>query len=193
MPVPGVPFPVIGVPAVFALFAAAVARKRLAPLVRFTRVTVVPVTIGFEPPILSRSTRRRNGLGKFSSSCMSYTGAAGVTPDASAEVTVRLLLPELDDDDDDDDDDDEDDEQVVIVGSSSCSTLCAATASTRLKFDREDTDGRRRRVGGAGATRVGTSTATAFCDCDELTDLRFEGDLGAESARLNVGAGAAEA
>jgi hypothetical protein len=56
-------------------------------------------------------------------------------------------------------------------------------------------DGRRRRLGrragGAGAVRVGTGAAVAW-DCafvDAPTDLRFEGDLTTELARVNVGVG----
>jgi hypothetical protein len=57
-------------------------------------------------------------------------------------------------------------------------------------------DGRRRRLGrragGAGAVREGTGAAVA-CDCvfvDAPTDLRFEGDLCTESARVNICLGA---
>jgi len=163
-----IPFVPIGVAAVFALFAAAVARRRLAPLVRFTRVIIIepppPVTVALTPPPPpSRSTRRRNGLGKFSSSSMLYTGAAGVTPHASPELIVCVLLEEREEFEDEDDDDDVKDEQVVvIVRSSSCPAVSAAAASTRLPFDRDDTDGRRRREGAAGAARVGTGATAAL-------------------------------
>src|SRR5260370_7776417 len=53
-------------------------------------------------------------------------------------------------------------------------------------------DGRRRRLGrrpgGAGAVREGTGAAVAW-DCvfvDAPTDLRFEGDLCTELARVNI-------
>lgn len=57
-------------------------------------------------------------------------------------------------------------------------------------------DGRRRRLGrragGAGAVREGTG-ATVACNCvfvDAPTDLRFEGDLCTESARVDICLGA---
>src|SRR6266849_7294531 len=57
-------------------------------------------------------------------------------------------------------------------------------------------DGRRRRLdrraGGAGAVREGTGSAVA-CNCvffDAPTDLRFEGDLCTELARVSVCLGA---
>jgi hypothetical protein len=200
-----------GAPAAFALFAAAAARKRLEPLGRFTRVAVAallplllspPATISSPSPITpphprSRSTRRRNGLGRFSSSRKSYVGggrsAQGIV---SSEVTVRVPLEEEHDDDDEDDEDEEDDEVVafvvVVVRSSSSSGVPVASTSTRLTCARDDTDGRWRRLvrcaGGAGAVREGTSTAVDW-DCarvDAPTDLRFEGDLGADLARVSV-------
>ena len=125
------PFPPAAtLPAAFALFAAAATRKRLAPLGRFNRVIVaVPPllappaardTISISIPIAtptsalprSRSKRRRNGLGRFSSSCRSYFGAAGCTHGGvSSEVTVWVLPEDDDDDDDDDDEGDTDDEE----------------------------------------------------------------------------------
>jgi hypothetical protein len=153
--------PTATLPAAFALFAAAATRKRLAPLGRFNRVIVaVPpllapaaldtistsIPIVTPTPPLSRSKRRRNGLGRFSSSCRSYFGAAVCAHAvASSEVTV-WVLPEVDDDDDDDDEetDDEEDEEgtplVVIVAS--MSGVSVAVASTRFEWDREEIDGR---------------------------------------------------
>jgi len=214
--VPAFPFASTAtLPAAFALFAAAATRKRLAPLGRFNRVIVaVPPflapaaldTISTSTPIatptppLSRSKRRRNGLGRFSSSCRSYFGAAVCAPHvvASSEVTV-WVLPEVDDDDDDDDEDTEDEEDeegtplVVIVAS--MSGVSAVVASTRFGWDREDIDGRRRRLGrwegGAGAVREGTG-AVVDRDCafvDAPTDLGFEGDFFTELARVNIGLG----
>jgi len=204
-----------GAPAAFALFAAAAARKRLEPLGRFTRAAVAalllllllpPATISSPSPSpitpphpRSRSTRRRNGLGRFSSSRKSYVGGGrGAQGIVSSDVTVRVPLEEeYDDDDEDDEDEDEDDDEVVafvvvIVRSSSSSGVPAASTSTRLTGARDDTDGRRRRVvrcaGGAGAVREGTGTSLDW-DCarvDGPTDLRFDGDLGADLARVNV-------
>jgi len=130
-----VPLTLTSAPAAFALFAAAAARKRLEPLGRFMRVIApvplpgaiaISITIGLTIP-RSRSTRRRNGLGRFSSSCKSYNAAARCAESAAS--------PDEEDDDDDDDDDDEEEEQeatllVVIVGSSS-SAASAASASLR--------------------------------------------------------------
>jgi hypothetical protein len=119
----------------------------------------------------------------------------------SSEVTVWVLPEDEDDDDDEDDDegdtDDEEDEGgaslAVIVASGS--GVSAAVASTRFE-DREEMDGRRRRLvrrtGGAGAVREGTSVAVAW-DCafvDAPTGLRFEGDLNNELARVNTDVGA---
>ena len=134
--------PPAGAPAALALFAAAAARSRFAPLGRFTRVSVVAPARGG-----SRSTRRRNGLGRFSSSCKSYVGAA------ASLVTVRVLL---DDDEDDDDEDDEDDE---AEGGSGCAGMAekdggavvsrgSEVSAGCLARVREDTDGRRRRRAG---------------------------------------------
>jgi hypothetical protein len=106
-------------------------------------------------------------------------------------VTVWLLP--------DEDDDDEEEELsllvVVIVRSSGCATS-AGNASTRLTWDREDMDGRRRRLGrrtgGAGAVREGIRAAGPW-DCvrvDVPTGLIFEGDLAAELTRVDVDAGA---
>jgi hypothetical protein len=114
----------------------------------------------------------------------------------SSEVTVPVL-PEDDDDDDDDDTDDEEDEDgtalVVIVASRSGGS--PAVASTRFGWNREDMDGRRRRlgrrVGGTGAVREGTGAAVAW-DCafvDAPTDVRFEGDLITELPRVSIGVG----
>jgi hypothetical protein len=123
--------PTAGAPAALALFAAAAARSRFAPLGRFTRVSVVAPARGG-----SRSMRRRNGLGRFSSSCKSYVGGA-----AASLVTVRVVP-----DDDEDDDDDEGGgggfavmEVGAIVSRGSEGSLAA------LVRVREDTEGRRRR------------------------------------------------
>jgi hypothetical protein len=61
------------------------------------------------------------------------------------EETVRVLSDEDEDDDVDDDDEEEPAFVVVIVGSSDFA-VSAADASTRLAQDREDTDGRRKRL-----------------------------------------------
>lgn len=115
----------------------------------------------------------------------------------SSEVTVPVLPEEDDDDDDDDDTDDDEDEEgtalVVIVASRS--GVSAAVASTRFGYDREEMDGRRSRLGrlagGAGAVREGTRAVVAWgCAFVAPTDLRFEGDLCTELARVNVGLGA---
>lgn len=106
----------------------------------------------------------------------------------SSDVIVPVL-PEDDKDDDDDDEEDEEDEGgttlVVIVASRS--GVSVPVASTRFEMD-----GRRRRLGrragGAGAVREGTGAVVA-CNCvfvDAPTDLRFEGDLCTESARVNI-------
>jgi hypothetical protein len=149
---------VVAPAAALALFAAAVARKRLAPLGRFTRpiVPLLPflgnISVSIPIPIIrSRSTRRRNGLGRFSSLCMSYIGSGGCAEVAESLKETVWVLPDEDEDDDDEDDDDDDDEEeepvfvVVIVGSSGFAES-AADASTRLIWVREDTDGRRRRL-----------------------------------------------
>ena len=115
----------------------------------------------------------------------------------SSEVTVPVL-PEDDDDDDDDTDEEEEVEGstalVVIVASKS--GVSVVVASTRFAWDREEMDGRRRRLGrragGAGAVREGTGAAVP-CNCvfvDAPTDLRFEGDLCTELARVNFCLGA---
>jgi hypothetical protein len=105
----------------------------------------------------------------------------------SSEVTA---LPEDDDDDDDDTDEEEEEDEggtalVVIV--TSRSAVSVPVAPTRFEMD-----GRRRRLGrragGAGAVREGMGTVVA-CNCvfiDAPTDLRFEGDLCTESARVNI-------
>ena len=60
-------------------FAAAIARRTFPLLLRLPRPAMVPV--GFARALLaavdSRSTRLRNGLGKFSSSAGSYRGVGG--------------------------------------------------------------------------------------------------------------------
>ena len=177
--------PPAGAPAALALFAAAAARNRFAPLGRFTRVSVVaPAREG------SRSTRRRNGLGRFSSSCKSYVGAA-----AALLVRVRVLL---DDEEDDGDDDDEDDEAeggggcvgTVEKGGGAVVSRGSEVSAGALARVREDTDGRRRRragwEGGAGAERVGKGRARDLADAP--TDLRFDGDLFPPLTGANVGA-----
>ena len=123
-------------PAAFALFAAAAARSRFAPLGRFTRVNVVAPARGG-----SRSTRRRNGLGRFSSSCKLYVGGAG------SLITVRVLPLE------DDEDDADDDEAVEAEDDGGCEDDDCAVESvgSEVFFDalgrvREDTEGRRSRL-----------------------------------------------
>jgi len=164
--------PPTSAPAAFALFAAAAARKRLAPLGRFMRVIapvplpgaiIISIAIG-RPISSSRSTRRRNGLGRFSSSCRSYNGAVSCEESApSPRVTVRVSPDEEDDDDDDDDEEDEEAALVVVIVRSSSSAASVPGASLRPTWDRAEIDGRRRRVvrraGGAGAEREGTSAA----------------------------------
>lgn len=173
-----VPFATTALPAAaLALFAAAAARKRLAPLGRFTRPIVplplpvrgifsisisvpipIPIALPITPP-RSRSTRRKNGLGRFSSSCRSYIGGGGRCCEevGSLEETARVPPDEDEDDDDgaddevDDDDDDDDDEEeepafVMVVVGSSVFAVSASGASSRLVWDREDMDGRRRRL-----------------------------------------------
>ena len=128
--------PPVGPPAAFALFAAAAARNRFAPLGRFTRVRVAPPARRG-----SRSTRRRNGLGRFSSSCKSYVGAAGCGLAAlAAEVTVCVLLDEDEDEEEDDDDDDEMEEDGGGAG------MAEEEEDVGALTVREDTDGRRRRL-----------------------------------------------
>ena len=129
--------PPVGPPAAFALFAAAAARNRFAPLGRFTRVRVVPPARRG-----SRSTRRRNGLGRFSSSCKSYVGAAGCGLAAlAAEVTVCVLLDE--DEDEEEEDDDDDDEMEEDGGGAG---MAEEEEDVGALTVREDTDGRRRRL-----------------------------------------------
>ena len=219
VPVAVFPFPATAtLPAAFALFAAAATRKRLAPLGRFNRVIVavppppalavldtvstsIPRATPTPPPPRSRSKRRRNGLGRFSSSCRSYFGVRVCAyAVASSEVTV-WVLPEVDDDDDDDDDDTDDAEDeegtpLVVIVASMSGVSTAVVASTRFGYDREEIDGRRRRLGrwegGAGAVREGTG-AVVDRDCafvDAPTDLGFKGDFFAELARVNIGLGA---
>ena len=57
------------------------------------------------------------------------------------------MSDEDEDDEDDDGDDDEEDSAlvVIVVGLSGCAVSVAGT-STRFTWDREDTDGRRRRL-----------------------------------------------
>lgn len=152
-----VPFATTVVPpaAALALFAAAAARKRLAPLGRFTRPIVplplpllgifsisisvpipIPIALQITPP-RSRSTRRKNGLGRFSSSCRSYIGGGGRCKEVgSLDETVRVL-PDDDEDADDEDDDDDDEEEegpafVMVVVRSSVFAVSASGASSRL-------------------------------------------------------------
>ena len=120
-------------PTAFALFAAAATRSRFAPLGRFTRVNVVAPARGG-----SRSTRRRNGLGRFSSSCKLYVGGA------VSLVTVRVLL--------EDDEDDADDDKAVETEDGGCEeddcpveSFDSEVSFGALARVREDTDGRRSR------------------------------------------------
>ncbi len=212
--VASLPFPPTAtLPAAFALFAAAATRKRLAPLGRFNRVIValpplltrdtistsIPIATPTPPP-RSRSKRRRNGLGRFSSSCKSYFGVAGGAHDVVSSGVTVPEVPEDDDADDDDDDDTDDEEEneggTALVVIASRSGVSVAVASTRFAWDREETDGRRRRLGrragGAGAVREGTGAVVAW-DCafvDALRDLYFEGDLCTELARVDIRPGA---
>ena len=148
--------PAATLPAAFALFAAAATRKRLAPLGRFNRVivaeppllalaprdtisTFIPIAMPTPPSPRSRSKRRRNGLGRFSSSFRSYFGVAGGAHDiVSSGVTVPQVPEDEEEDDDDDDDDDTDDEEEeggavpVAVIVASWSGVFVAVASTRF-------------------------------------------------------------
>jgi len=161
-----------------ALFAAAAARSKFAPLGRFTRVSVVAPARGG-----SRSMRRRNGLGRFSSSCKSYVGAG-----ATSLVTVRVL-PD-DDEDDDEDDDDEGGGGFAVMAEEEDVSRGSEGSVAALGRVREDVEGRRRRragwEGGAGAVRVGTGRTRDLADAP--VDLRFDGDL-----FTNVGAEAGAA
>lgn len=142
------PFAATGPPAALALFAAAAARRRFAPLGRLTRAIVplpllgifsisISIPDALPTPPRSRSPRRRNGLGRFSSSCGSYVGSCR----ESLEETARVLP-----DEDEDDVDEEDPALVVVRVASSGCAVSAASASTRFTWDREDMDGRRRRL-----------------------------------------------
>jgi len=68
----------------------------------------------------------------------------------SLEETIWVLLDEDDedeDDEDDGDDDDDDEEDPVLVGGFSGCAVSVIGASTRFfTWDREDIDGRRRRL-----------------------------------------------
>lgn len=150
VPAPDLPFAATGPPAALALFAAAAARKRFAPLGRLTRAIVplpllgifsisisISIPNALPTPPRSRSPRRRNGLGRFSSSCRLYVGSCL----ESLEETVRVLP-----DEDEDDVDEEDPALVVVIVASSGCAVSAASASTRFTWDWEDMDGRRRRL-----------------------------------------------
>ena len=128
--------------------------------------------------------------------------AGGTHGGVSSEVIVWVLPEDEEEEDDDDDDDDEgdmddDDDEggtlLVIVASGSA--VSAAVDSTRFE-DREEMDGRRRRLGrrtgGAGAVREDMRVAVAWVCAfvDVPTGLRFEGDLNNELARVNAGVGA---
>lgn len=67
----------------------------------------------------------------------------------SLEESIWVLSDDDEDEDGDEDDEDEDEEDpalvVVVVGFSGCAVFIAGT-STRIARDREDTDGRRRRL-----------------------------------------------
>jgi hypothetical protein len=84
---------------------------------------------------------------------MSYIGSGGCAEVAESLKEAVWVLSDEDEDEDDEEDDDDDDEEeeeepvfvVVIVGSSGFAES-ATDASTRLIWDREDTEGRRRRL-----------------------------------------------
>lgn len=63
----------------------------------------------------------------------------------SLEESIWVLSDEDEDDEDDDDDEEDPAFVVVVVGSFGCAVSIAGT-STRFTWDRQDTDGRRRRL-----------------------------------------------
>jgi hypothetical protein len=72
--------------------------------------------------------RRRNGLGRFSSSSRSYFGVAG---GAHRVVSSEVTVPVLPEDDEDDDEEDEGGTALVVIVASR-SGVSVAVASTRF-------------------------------------------------------------